>query len=100
MKIATVKSLLLPYCTIGLHKGGRGAHYLAHYSYNSTRLSSDTITMEEKLYDPCKMENVCDKHELELNKTFLMQYSLMKTTPFQRKEESPKNQGLRQSCIA
>ena len=38
--------------------------------------------------------------QLELNKTFLMQYSLIKTTPFQRKEESLKNQGLRQSCIA
>ena len=37
--------------------------------------------------------------QVELNKTFLMQYLLMKTTPFQRKEESPKNQGLRQSCI-
>ena len=31
--------------------------------------------------------------QLELNKTFLMQYSLMKTTPFQRKEESPKIKG-------
>ena len=38
--------------------------------------------------------------QLELNKTFLMQYSLMKTTLFQRKEGSPKNQGLQQSCIA
>ena len=38
--------------------------------------------------------------QLELNKTFLMQYSLMKTTPFHRKEENPQNQGLRQSCIA
>ena len=36
--------------------------YLAHCSHNSTRLSSDTITMEEKLYDPSKIENVCDKH--------------------------------------
>ena len=63
MKMATVKSLLLPYRKILFHNGGvGGAHYLAHCSYNSTRLSSDTITMEEKLYDPSKMENVCDKH--------------------------------------
>ena len=64
MKMATaVTSLLLPYCKILFHEGegGRGAHYLAHCSYNSTRLSSDTITMEEKLYDPSKMENVCGK---------------------------------------
>ena len=38
--------------------------------------------------------------QLDLNKTFLMQHSLMKTTPFHRKEECPKNQGLQQSCIA
>ena len=63
MKMATaVTSLLLPYCKILFHKGGEGAHYLAHCSYNSTRLSSDTITMEEKLYVPSKMENARDKH--------------------------------------
>ena len=38
--------------------------------------------------------------QLELNKTFLMQYSLIKTKTFQRKEECPQNQGLQQSCIA
>ena len=37
--------------------------------------------------------------QLELNETFLMQYSLMKTTPFQRKEESPKNQGLHAAAL-
>ena len=37
--------------------------------------------------------------QLERNKTFLMQYSLMKTTPSQRKEESPKNQGLHAAVL-
>ena len=66
MKMATaVTSLLLPYCKILFHKGGgggRGARYSAHCFYNSTRLSSDTIIMEEKLYAPSKMQNACDKH--------------------------------------
>ena len=36
---------------------------------------------------------------LELNKSFLMQDSLMKITPFQRKEESHKNQGLQLAVL-
>ena len=47
--MATVKLLLLPYCKILCHNR---THYLAHCSYNSARLSPDSITMEEKLYDP------------------------------------------------
>ena len=45
----------------------------------------------------CKM--LVTSMQLELNKTFLMQYSLMKITPFQRKEESPQNQGLHAAVL-
>ena len=97
----TVKSLLLPYCKIPFHKGwGGGAHYLAHCSYNSTRLSSDTITMEEKLYDPSKMENVCDKHATGTLQDIFDAIFIDENHTLSEKEESPKNQGLRQSCIA
>ena len=49
-------------CNPGEGKGPGKGNYLAHCSYNSTRFSSDTITMEEKLYVPSKMENARDKH--------------------------------------